>query len=117
MKYRDLVASFTEWCRGNHILLNVTKTKEMVADFRRMRTVVDPINILGEEVEVVDMYKYLGVHFDNRLNWKCNTETVYKKGQSRLYFLRKFRSFNVSVCCCKYSFLCCNVLGQWHQSR
>ena len=37
----------------------------------------------------------MGVHLDNRLDWKCNTEAVYKKGQSRLYFLRKLRPFNV----------------------
>ena len=32
---------------------------------------------------------------DNKLDWKSNTEAVYKKGMSRLYFLRKLRSFNV----------------------
>ncbi|KAI3368493.1 hypothetical protein L3Q82_025503, partial [Scortum barcoo] len=44
-------------------------------------------------VEVED-FKYLGVVIDNRLDWKSNTEAVYKKGMSRLYFLRKLRSFN-----------------------
>jgi len=46
-------------------------------------------------VEVVQDYKYLGVHLDNKLNWATNTEAVYKKGQSRLYFLRRLRSFDV----------------------
>ena len=32
---------------------------------------------------------------DNRLDWRHNTDAVYKKGQSRLYFLRKLRSFSV----------------------
>lgn len=40
-------------------------------------------------------YKYLGVVIGNRLDWKSNTEAVYKKGVSRLYFLRKLKSFNV----------------------
>ena len=40
-------------------------------------------------------YKYLGVYLDNKLNWARNTEALYKKGQSRLYFLRRLRSFNV----------------------
>lgn len=61
--------------------------------FKRTRTAVDPIHVVGEEVEVVD--KYLGVHLDNRQGWKCNTEAVYRKRQSRLHFLRKRRSFNV----------------------
>ena len=40
-------------------------------------------------------YKYLGVYFYNKLDWTRNTETVYKKGQSRLFFLRRLRSFNI----------------------
>ena len=67
----------------------------MVIDFGRTRIKWNTISILGEEVEVVEGYRYLGVHLDNRLDWKCNTEAVYRKGQSRLYFLRKLRSFNV----------------------
>ncbi|TWW67247.1 putative RNA-directed DNA polymerase from transposon X-element [Takifugu flavidus] len=34
-EYRDLVESFVRWCRENHLQLNVTKTKEMVVDFRK----------------------------------------------------------------------------------
>src|SRR4029434_7834747 len=40
-------------------------------------------------------YKYLGVHMDNKLNWSANVDAIYKKGQSRLYCLRRLRSFNV----------------------
>ena len=57
----------------NHLLLNVTKTKEMVVDFRRTRNTLNTISIMGEEVEVVEGYRYLGVHLYNRLDWKCNT--------------------------------------------
>ncbi len=32
---------------------------------------------------------------DNQLKWKAKIRPVYKKGCSRLYFLRKLRSFNV----------------------
>ncbi|KAL3048234.1 hypothetical protein OYC64_006918 [Pagothenia borchgrevinki] len=68
----------------------------MVIDFRRKRTSPPlPLCILGEDVAVVEVYKYLGVHLDNGLNWRINTDAVYKKGMSRLYFLRKLRSFNV----------------------
>ena len=43
----------------------------------------------------MDEYKYLGVHIDNKLDWTKNTDAVFKKGQSCLYFLRRLRSFNV----------------------
>ena len=78
-EYRELVDRFVAWCGNNHLLLNVAKTKEMVVDFRRTRTKLNTISILGEEVEVVEGYRYLGDHLDNRLDWKCNTEAVYRK--------------------------------------
>ena len=91
-EYRTLVDSFVEWSEQNHLRLNVDKTREMVIDFRRKKMPSQPLRIRGE---VVEDYKYLGMVIDNRLDWKSNTEAVYKKEMSRLYFLRKLRSFNV----------------------
>ena len=79
----------------NHQILTVTKTKEMVVDFRRKRTTINPNTIMGQNVELADTYKYLGVLLDNKLDWRANTEAVYRKGMSIFYFLRRLRSFNV----------------------
>ncbi|KAI4888859.1 hypothetical protein NFI96_007029, partial [Prochilodus magdalenae] len=49
----------------------------------------------GVDVEVVRSYRYLGVHLDERLDWSVNTDIVYKKAQSRLYFLRRLGSFRI----------------------
>merc|ERR1712035_43413 len=94
-EYRELIGQFVKWCSNNHLILNINKTKEMIVDFRRNKITQSSVVILGEEVQGVEEYKYLGVQLDNRLEWKVNTEYIYKKGQSRLYFLRKLRSFNV----------------------
>lgn len=59
-KYRNLIRNFVEWFGRNHLLLNVSKTKEMVVDLLREKSVTRPINIIGEEVETVDSYRYLG---------------------------------------------------------
>ena len=100
----SVVDRFVAW-RGNvHLFFNVTKSKEMVGDFRRTGTMLNTISILGEEIEVVEGCRYLGVHLDNRLDWKCNIGVNYRKGQSRLYFLRKF--IGTSMCaarCCRSS--------------
>ncbi|TWW73111.1 hypothetical protein D4764_15G0005050 [Takifugu flavidus] len=37
-EYRDLVESFVRWSRENLLQLNVTKTKEMVVDFRKSKS-------------------------------------------------------------------------------
>ena len=47
------------------------------------------------DIEMVTSYKYLGVHLNNKLDWTDHTAATYKKGQSRLYLLRKLRSFGV----------------------
>ena len=62
----------------------------MFVDFGRTRNKSNSISIMVEEVEE---HKYLSVHLDNRL--RRNTDAVYQKGHSRLYFVRKLRSFSV----------------------
>nr|XP_043902249.1 uncharacterized protein LOC122782107 [Solea senegalensis] len=88
-EYRTVVADFVKWASENHLILNVPKTKEM----GRKRTAPQPLKVLGEVIEMVEEYKFLGVRLNNRLDWKCSA--VYRKGMSRLFFLRRLRSFDV----------------------
>ncbi|KAI4873665.1 hypothetical protein NFI96_032777, partial [Prochilodus magdalenae] len=94
-EYRNLVENFVVWCHRNNLLLNTSKTKEMVVDFRRARPLPQPVFIEGVEVEMVKTYRYLGLHLDERLDWSANTDILYRKGRSRLYFLRRLGSFNI----------------------
>ena len=94
-EYRSLVEDFVRWCRANHLQLNTTKTKEMVVDFRRSRPPMQQISIEGSGVEVVRAYRYLGLQLDDKLDWSFSTDTLFKKAQSRLYFLRRLGSFNI----------------------
>ncbi|TWW61471.1 hypothetical protein D4764_04G0001180 [Takifugu flavidus] len=83
-EYRDLVESFVRWSRENLLQLNVTKTKEMVVDFRKSKSPPSPVCISGKDVEIVPSYRFLGVQLDNKLEWSTNTDAVYKKAMSRL---------------------------------
>ena len=68
-EYRALVENFVGWCDNNHIQLNISKTKELMVDFRRSRKrPLTHITIRGEDVEVVDSYKFLGMHLNNKLD-------------------------------------------------
>ncbi|TWW63831.1 hypothetical protein D4764_03G0008390 [Takifugu flavidus] len=71
------------------------KTKEVVIDLSRKVPHSAPVNIQGLDIEIVEEYKYLGVHLNNKLDWTHNTDALYKKGQSRLHLLRRLRSFGV----------------------
>lgn len=42
-------------------VLNISKTKELMLDFRKSGDPVTPLFILGEEVEGMSEYKYLGM--------------------------------------------------------
>ncbi|KAI4903274.1 hypothetical protein NFI96_004888, partial [Prochilodus magdalenae] len=83
-EYRTLVEEFVAWCHRNNLLLNTSKTKEMVVDFHRARPLTQPVSTQGVEVERVKTYRYLGLHLDDRLDWSANTDILYRKGQSRL---------------------------------
>ncbi|KAI3366018.1 hypothetical protein L3Q82_009846 [Scortum barcoo] len=95
-EYRKVIMDFVDWCELNHLQVNASKTKEMVIDFSRKPSAdIAPLNIQGLDIERVRTYKYLGVHLNNTLDWTDNTDSLYKRGQSRLYMLRRLGSFGV----------------------
>ncbi|KAI3355676.1 hypothetical protein L3Q82_004274 [Scortum barcoo] len=78
------------------VQINAGKTKELVVDFRRRRhTPPAPVSIQGTDIDTVKSYKYLGVHLNDSLDWSDNTNALVKKGNSRLFLLRRLRSFGV----------------------
>ena len=93
--YREAVQTFTNWCDNHFLLLNVKKTKELIIDFRIKKDHLEPLSIKGEEVEIVNSYKYLGVTIDNKLDWHLHASLVHKKLNQRLFFLRKLYSFRI----------------------
>lgn len=97
LNYLKEINTFVDWCDQNFLELNVTKTKELIVDFRTTKKILpEPVTIKGSEVERVHKFKYLGVVFDDILSWNQNTDTIMNKINSRLYCLRKLSSFNVS---------------------
>ena len=54
--------------------LNVTKTKELFIDFRRARVNMDPIVIMGQPVEMIVNYQYLGTMIYKKSGWSSNIE-------------------------------------------
>ncbi|MEJ4599799.1 DUF1891 domain-containing protein, partial [Enterococcus faecium] len=93
----DLITAFRDWSQKNCLQLNTSKTKEMIVDFCRSKPLLEPVKICGVDIEVVHTYRYLGVLVDDKLDWSPNTDALYRKGQSRLFFLRSLRSFDVCV--------------------
>ena len=72
----------------------MTKTKEMIVDFRRQEHSPGKTIIHNNEVEIVSKHKYPDTIFDDKLKWDDNAEEIVKKGQQRLCLLRKLNYFS-----------------------
>ncbi len=95
--YLDEVERLTSWCQDNCLSLNVSKTKELIVDFRkRQQRPYTPLMISGTPVERVSSFKYLGVNISEDLTWTTHIQTQVKKARQRLYHLRQLRKFRVS---------------------
>ncbi len=98
--YLDEVERLTSWCQDNCLSLNVSKTKELIVDFRKRHLLpYTPLMISGTPVERVSSFKYLGVpevYISEDLTWTTHIQTQVKKARQRLYHLRQLRKFRVS---------------------
>ncbi len=74
--YLDEVERLTSWCQDNCLSLNVSKTKELIVDFRkRQQQPYTPLMISGTPVERVSSFKYLGVNISEDLTWTTHIQT------------------------------------------
>ena len=53
------------------------------------------LSIKDENIERVSNFKYLGITFDEKLEWQDQINKVQKKLNQRLFFMRKLNSFNI----------------------
>ncbi len=80
--YLDEVERLTSWCQDNCLSLNVSKTKELIVDFRkRQQWPCTPLMISGTPVERVSSFKYLGVNISEDLTWTAHIQTQVKKAR------------------------------------
>uniref|UniRef100_A0A3Q3JQD9 Reverse transcriptase domain-containing protein n=1 Tax=Monopterus albus TaxID=43700 RepID=A0A3Q3JQD9_MONAL len=94
--YQDEVQQLFKWCKDNNLALNTTKTKELIIDFRKNKTAIQPLLINGDYVERVTVFRCLGVYIKEDITWTANTKELVKKAQQRLYFLRVLRKHQFS---------------------
>ncbi len=92
-----------KWLTDNKLTLNVKKTKCMLFSSKRKQTKVKKpmeIKILGEKVEVVPEFKYLGLWFDSTLSWGTHIDKICAKVSQRLGIVRRIRNCLPQQTCC-----------------
>ncbi|KAK1803647.1 hypothetical protein P4O66_020754, partial [Electrophorus voltai] len=94
--YLEEIKHLENWCQENNLLLNVSKTKELIVDCsKKQEQHYQPVRISGTTVERVDSFRYLGVHISQDLSWSRHTSSLAKKARQRLYHLRRLRDFRL----------------------
>ncbi|KAK3513077.1 hypothetical protein QTP70_000956 [Hemibagrus guttatus] len=90
------IMNLDNWCQRNNLLLNISKTKELIVDVstKQERNYQAPV-INESPVERVDSFRYLGVQITQGLSWSCHINTMVKKALQRLYHLRCLRDFRL----------------------
>jgi len=77
-QYRDEVAQLTQWCKDNSLVLNVSKTKELIVDFRNHRG-PHSVSLDGTTVEIFNCFHFLGLQISDEVAWTHNTVGMLKK--------------------------------------
>ncbi len=92
--YRQEVKELAVWCSLNNLELNTLKTVEMIEDFRRNPPALPPLTIMNSTVTAVESFRFLGTTISQDLKWDNHIESMVKKAQQRLYFLRQLILYN-----------------------
>ncbi|KAK1785739.1 hypothetical protein P4O66_003099 [Electrophorus voltai] len=94
--YLEEIKHLENWWQENNLLLNVSKTKELILDCsKKQERHYQPVRISGTTLERVDSFRYLGVHISQDLSWSRHTNSPAKKARQRLYHLRRLRDFRL----------------------
>ena len=87
---KSCIVKIRQWCSFNKLALNVDKSKVVVFS---NRSFVSPSIVLGNQpIELVDVFKYLGVQFDSKL--KFNTHIIELGNKLSIYCGLAFRLKN-----------------------
>ncbi len=64
-------------------------------DFRRIPPALPPLTIMNSTVTAVESFRFLGTTISQDLKWDNHIDSIVRKAQQRLYFLRQLRKFNL----------------------
>ncbi|XP_061616445.1 alpha-1,3-mannosyl-glycoprotein 2-beta-N-acetylglucosaminyltransferase b isoform X2 [Phyllopteryx taeniolatus] len=89
--YRQEAERLELRCGRHNLELNTLKTVEMIVDFRTHPSPQLPLTLSSCLVSTVETFKFLGITVSQDLKWATNINSVLKKAQQRMYFLRLLR--------------------------
>jgi hypothetical protein len=79
----------------NNLSLNISKTKELILDYRKRRGEHASIHFNEVGVERVKNIKFFGVHITKELTWTPHTHTFVTRAKQHLFTLRRLKRFGM----------------------
>ena len=70
--------------RKKRVVLNPDKCKELRISFARNPEAFDPVSIDGNEIELVNSAKLLGITISDNLTWNAHVNEVVKKASKKI---------------------------------
>ena len=92
--YHCTIEEVIDWCKRHSLLINGSKTKEVIVDFRTAQY-HDPITVDNCAIDVVSDFKYLGLTFSRGLTWDTHIDNMLVKVRQRLFCVRKLAGFGL----------------------
>ena len=88
---------FSDWCDDNDMKKNTSKSKAMFLATRctANKIMAEPphLTIKGEQIQISESEKLLGVHINNSLSWSTHIDSTLKKCNSLLFLLNRIKKY------------------------
>ena len=75
---KNALLKVERWCRNVGLSVNPNKAETMLFTNKRLISLC-PLTLFNKHIPLKSKVKYLGVHIDNRPNWKNHIETKINK--------------------------------------
>ena len=94
---QQLAGRVAQWSSDNRVKLNSDKCKELRISFGKNQPEFQPISrsVNGQELEVVQREKLLGVTVTSHLSWNEHITNIVTKASKRLYFVEQVKGANL----------------------
>ena len=91
--YQREVECLAGWCSDNNLVLNVSKAKKMIIDFRKAKSLTPCLMINWAGSKLVHSIKFLSFFISNDLSWAINCSSIVKRCHMCLHCLRQLKRF------------------------
>ena len=88
--YFNEISRVSNQCENFDLLLNPTKTQEMLFSTKRDKPDSPALELNCVKIDFCDNVKYLGVQIDNKLRFESHVNNVVTKASQRMFIIRTF---------------------------